>query len=77
MNGFVAGELVMNAAYYQRPVCEVCLSCKHERCVNTIDGCAEYRAAVAAHSRKYRRRNADDEKGAARGKDAAGVVAGG
>ena len=54
MNGFM-DELTLNAAIYQREVCEVCLNCGHEKCVNTIYGCEAFRAALKAKTRKYDR----------------------
>ena len=72
MNGMITGEMTLNAAIYQRDVCDVCLNCGHEKCVNTIHGCAAFREALKAHSRVYRRgRRAD--AGEIDGKDAAGV----
>ena len=72
MNGFIEGDMTLNAAIYKRDVCNVCLNCEHAKCINTIDGCEVFRAAVKAHSRKY---NKGDGKHAAkvRGKDKAGV----
>ena len=55
MNGIVTGEIVMNAAIYQREVCEVCLKCKRARCENTDDGCMAYRAAVREYCRRNRK----------------------
>lgn len=56
MNGYVSGEITLNAAIYKKAVCEVCLNCPHEDCRNVKDGCKAFRAALAANSRKYRRR---------------------
>ena len=72
MNGIITGEMTLNAAIYQQEVCDVCLNCAHVKCINTIDGCAAFRAALKANSRKYNRgdgKHADD----CGGKDAAGV----
>ena len=72
MNGIITGDMTLNAAIYQQEVCDVCLNCGHVKCINTIDGCEAFRAAVKVHSRKY---NRGDGKRAAkgRGKDKAGV----
>lgn len=59
MNGVIDGEMVMNAAIYHPEVRELCLNCKHARCVNVGDGCAEYREAVKRHTREYKRRDAE------------------
>lgn len=72
MNGIVTGELTLNAAIYQRDVCEVCLNCPHLKCINTIYGCEAFRAVLKANSRKYNR--GDGKREANRGgKDPAGV----
>lgn len=72
MNGIVTGEMTLNAAIYQREVCDVCLNCAHVKCINTIDGCAAFRAALKANSRKYDR--GDGKRAANRGgNDPAGV----
>ena len=72
MNGIIEGEMTLNAAIYQQEVCDVCLNCGHVKCINTIDGCAAFRAALKAKTRKYNRgggrRAAKDD-----GKDQAGV----
>ena len=61
MNGVIDGEMVMNAAIYHPEVRELCLNCKHARCVNVGDGCAEYREAVKAHTRRYKRTRSDSK----------------
>ena len=72
MNGIITGELTLNAAIYQRDVCDVCLNCEHVKCINTIHGCEAFRAALKASSRKYNR--GDGKRAADRGgKDKAGV----
>lgn len=72
MNGIVEGDLTLNAAIYQREVCEVCLNCEQPRCVSAIYGCEAFRAALKAKTRKYNRgggrRAAKDD-----GKDPVGV----
>ena len=76
MNGIITDEITLNAAIYKRQVCEVCLNCPHEQCQNTIHGCKAFRDAIAANSKKYRRRKGrggDDGKGVANGYDPAGV----
>ena len=55
MNGFITGEPQLNAAIYKRDVCNVCLNCEHAKCVNTIEGCAAFKAAMKANSRHYRK----------------------
>ena len=55
MNGIIEGEMTLNAAIYQQEVCDVCLNCGHVKCINTIDGCAAFRAALKAKTRKYNR----------------------
>ena len=72
MNGIITGEMTLNAAIYQQEVCDVCLNCPHVKCINTIDGCAAFRAVLKANSRKYDR--GDGKRAADRGgKDTAGV----
>ena len=72
MNRIANGELTLNAAIYQRQVCDVCLNCPHVKCINAIDGCEAFRAVLKANSRKYNR--GDGKHAADRGgKDKAGV----
>lgn len=52
MNGEIRGDIVKTAAMYHPDVCELCLNCRHARCINVGDGCDEYREAVRAHTRK-------------------------
>lgn len=72
MNGIVTGDITLNAAIYQREVCDICLNCEKPRCVNTVHGCEAFRAALKAMTKKYNRgggrRAAKDD-----GKDPAGV----
>jgi hypothetical protein len=72
MNGMITGEMTLNAAIYQREVCDVCLNCEHVKCINTIHGCAAFRAALKANSRKYDRGDGKCEANRG-GKDPAGV----
>lgn len=72
MNGIITGDLTLNAAIYQRDVCDVCLNCEHVKCINTIHGCEAFRTALKASSRKYNR--GDGKRAADRsGKDPAGM----
>ena len=72
MNGIIEGNMTLNAAIYQRQVCDVCLNCPHVKCINAIDGCEAFRAVLKANSRKYNR--GDGKHAADRGgKDKAGV----
>lgn len=34
-------------AYYQQSVAEVCLNCKHKKCLNVAKGCEAYRIAYS------------------------------
>lgn len=63
MNGVINGEIVRNAAIYQKAVCDVCLNCRHVRCVNVGDGCREYRDAVKAYTARNRRGERGKQRG--------------
>ena len=62
MNGMITGEMTLNAAIYQQEVCDVCLNCRHPRCVSPAHGCDAYRDAVRKSTRAYNRREAREEK---------------
>ena len=73
MSGSCAGDLALNAAIYQREVCEVCLNCEKPKCTHTTYGCEAFRAAVQANVQDYRRRGSGRRADGCGGQDAAGV----
>lgn len=40
----------MKAAYMDKSVCDVCLNCNHEKCLDADKGCRKYINAVKAIS---------------------------
>ena len=77
MNGVIDGDMVLNAAIHHPEVRDLCLNCRHARCVNVGDGCAEYREAVKKCTRVYKRSvKSDGEMGGSGRAHAAGMVGG-
>ena len=68
-NGVELG-IHMNAAYFKKAVCDVCVNCRWKKCVNVSDGCEEYlkaiRENVAKDGRSRARRNTQCREKAAR-----------
>lgn len=65
MNGIIDGEIVMNAGIYQKSVCEVCLNCEHDACINPSHGCDRFREAMKKSDKRgygKRRQWQDAEK---------------